>query len=68
MEYIVKFDDVTFKYDESISLLSSLSLKIKKGKYTVLLGHNGSGKSTIAKLIIGLLDAEKGTIEVLGNE
>ena len=64
MEYIVKFDDVTFKYDESISLLSSLSLKIKKGKYTVLLGHNGSGKSTIAKLIIGLLEAEKGKIYV----
>ena len=60
--------DKTFKYDENISLLSSLSLKIKKGKYTVLLGHNGSGKSTIAKLIIGLLEAEKGKILVDGEE
>ena len=67
MSNIVEFKNITFKYDENISLLSSLSLSIKKGKYTVLLGPNGSGKSTIAKLIIGLLEAEKGEIFVDGE-
>ena len=66
MSNIVEFDNITFKYDESTPLLSSLSLKIKKGSYTVLLGHNGSGKSTIAKLIIGLLEKEQGDIFVDG--
>ena len=66
MSNIVEFKNVTFKYDESTSLLSLLSFNIKKGKYTVLLGHNGSGKSTIAKLIIGLLEKENGDIFVDG--
>ena len=64
MNNIVEFKNISFKYDENVSLLSSLSLSIQKGKYTVLLGPNGSGKSTIAKLIIGLLEAETGEILV----
>lgn len=68
MSNIVEFKNISFKYDENTPLLSSLNLSIKEGTYTVLLGHNGSGKSTIAKLIIGLLESEKGTIEVFGKE
>lgn len=68
MDNIVEFKNVSFKYDEEKSLLSSLSLSIKKGKYTVLLGPNGSGKSTIAKLIIGLLEIENGEIFVLNQK
>ena len=64
MENIVEFNNIEFKYDEESSLLSSLSMSIKKGKYTVLLGPNGSGKSTIAKLIIGLLEISSGEIKV----
>lgn len=64
MRNIVEFKDVTFKYDENTPLIDSLNLTIKEGTYTVLLGHNGSGKSTIAKLIIGLLDKEHGDIVV----
>ena len=68
MEKIVEFDNITFKYDENKELLSSLSFCLEKGKYSVLLGHNGSGKSTIAKLIVGLLEAQSGHIYVLGKE
>ena len=64
MKNIVEFKDVTFKYDENTPLIDSLNLSIKEGTYTVLLGHNGSGKSTIAKLIIGLLEKENGEIVV----
>ena len=67
MKNIVEIKDVTFKYDENTPLINSLNLSIKEGTYTVLLGHNGSGKSTIAKLIIGLLEKEKGEISVFGN-
>ena len=68
MNNIVEFKDVSFKYDENTPLIDSLSFAVKEGTYTVLLGHNGSGKSTIAKLIIGLLEKEKGQIFVLGKE
>ena len=67
MSNIVEFENISFKYDENTPLLSSLNLCIKEGTYTVLLGHNGSGKSTIAKLIIGLLEAENGRIKVFNK-
>ena len=57
---IIKFENIEFFYDNTTPLLKNFNLEIKKGKYTVLLGHNGSGKSTIAKLIIGLLVAKNG--------
>ena len=64
MDNIVEFKDVSFGYDSSNLVLKNLNFAIKKGKYYVLLGHNGSGKSTIAKLIIGLLEANSGNIIV----
>ena len=64
MKNIVEFKNVTFKYDDSTPLIDGLNLSIKEGTYTVLLGHNGSGKSTIAKLIIGLLEKQQGEIIV----
>ena len=64
MQNIIEFKNVTFKYDDNSPLLENLSFNIKKGTYSVLLGHNGSGKSTIAKLIIGLLPLKNGQIFV----
>ena len=55
MKNIVSFDNVIFGYEDDIKVLNGLTMQIKEGTYTVLLGHNGSGKSTIAKLIVGLL-------------
>ena len=57
----IRFENVTFKYDDK-SIFDKLNLSIPKGKHTVLLGHNGSGKSTFAKIVIGLLDIEKGHV------
>ena len=66
----VEFKNVYFSYeDNSLSpLFSHLNLSIPKGKYTVLLGHNGSGKSTVAKLFIGLLEAKSGDILIDGEK
>ncbi len=64
----IKFENVTFGYHNQTPIIENLNLEIKKGKYTVLLGHNGSGKSTIAKLAIGLLECQDGNIFIDGIE
>lgn len=62
---IIQFSNVTFKYDDDAPVaLNDVSLKIEKGKWTSIVGHNGSGKSTIAKLIIGIHQNFDGKIEL----
>lgn len=62
---IVEFKNVTFKYNDSDEyVLDDLSFKIESGTMVTILGHNGSGKSTIAKLIMGLLETTKGDIYI----
>jgi len=49
-------------------VLKGINLKIIRNKITVLLGFSGSGKSTIMKIIIGLLHAEEGVVEVFEKD
>ncbi len=61
----IRFEDVSFTYsDEATNALSSLSLKVGTGEFLAVLGHNGSGKSTMAKLINALLLPTSGTVWV----
>ncbi|MBQ7891303.1 MAG: energy-coupling factor transporter ATPase [Erysipelotrichaceae bacterium] len=64
---VIELKNVSFKYDEEY-VVKNVSFSIEKGSYTTIIGHNGSGKSTIAKLIMGLLEKEKGQIFVDGLE
>ena len=68
MEKIIEIKDLFFEYDEGLKTIDHISFDIKKGDYVAILGHNGSGKSTIAKLLIGLLEKKGGTIIVNGIE
>lgn len=67
---IISFDHVTFTYPDSPRpAVSDLSFAIERGSWTALIGHNGSGKSTVSKLINGLLapdDLDKSSITVDG--
>lgn len=71
---IIEFNNVDFSYvseDENeneirIPVLKGLNLNIEKGSFTAILGHNGSGKSTIAKLTNGILVPDKGSVAVEG--
>ena len=64
---VIELKNVSFKYDEEY-VVNNVSFSIEKGSYTTIIGHNGSGKSTIAKLIMGLLEKDKGQIFVDGLE
>lgn len=61
--------NIKFKYSqESDLIINDVSFEIKKGQSVCILGHNGSGKSTISKLLCGLEFAQEGTIEVAGKK
>lgn len=61
----IEFRDVKFHYDNSENkenVINDLSFIINPGEMVAILGHNGSGKSTIAKLMMGLLSPSQGQI------
>jgi len=64
---IIEFRNVTFSYDSENDALSNISLTIPEGKVTALVGHSGSGKSTVAKLIAGFWDVSDGKLLIGGQ-
>jgi len=64
----IEVNDLNFSYDQHLDVVKDVSFTVQRGSYTTLIGHNGSGKSTIAKLIIGLLEKEQGSILIDGEE
>ncbi len=65
----IEFKDVSFKYyGNEQNILNQLSFSVEKGSMLAILGHNGSGKSTIAKLIMGLLEPTSGEIFIEGEK
>lgn len=64
---IVSLKGVSFQYDEQEHFaLNNVSLEIYEGEWLAIVGHNGSGKSTMAKLLNGLQFPQKGEITVCG--
>ncbi len=62
----IKLENIHFSYGDN-QVLEGLNLKINSGEMLAILGHNGSGKSTIAKLILGLLEFKKGFVYLGDN-
>jgi energy-coupling factor transport system ATP-binding protein len=72
---LIEFKNVDFAYTvdedeekpQKVEVLNNLNLTIEKGSFVAILGHNGSGKSTIAKLTNGILFANNGQVIVDGQ-
>lgn len=62
----VHFDRISFGYDETL-VVKEVSFEIYQPEYVCIIGHNGSGKSTISKLLTGLLKPRSGTIYLYGH-
>jgi len=65
---IVEVKDVTYSYDGQSLALKGATFSVEAGSYTCVIGHNGSGKSTIAKLIAGLMPVKSGHIYIYDKE
>lgn len=63
----VKVNAVSFSYIEECPVLSDVSLEVHKGETVALLGVNGCGKSTLIKLILGLYEPQRGTVDIFGR-
>ncbi len=61
MQPLLEFDKVSKKFGNKI-LLDNISFKLNRGEITTLIGQNGTGKTTIAKIILGLQKYDKGKI------
>ena len=60
--YDVEFQNLSFSYDESKNVLNNISFKANEKELTAIVGNSGGGKSTIAKLIAGFWNIDKGKI------
>lgn len=66
---VLALEDVTFCYQEEKSpALRHVNLKVEQGETVALVGSSGSGKSTVIKLLMGLYEAQQGSVNVLGRD
>lgn len=62
----IKFEEVDFSHKEA-EVLRGASFHVHRGEFVALVGPNGSGKTTILRLVMGLAKPDRGRIEVLGR-
>ena len=69
MKSIIDVKNLSFRYKESQEYydVKDITFHVKRGEWLSIVGHNGSGKSTIVRLIDGLLEAESGEIVIDGQ-
>ncbi|NUN11362.1 ABC transporter ATP-binding protein [Candidatus Micrarchaeota archaeon] len=64
---IIEFNKVSFSYGET-NVLDGLTFTVKKGEFVAFLGHNGTGKTTALKIMLGFLKPEKGSLKLFSQE
>jgi zinc transport system ATP-binding protein len=63
--YTLELEGVTFSYEKT-EVLKDVSFRLKQGEFLGIIGPNGGGKTTLVKLMLGLLQPDRGTIRILG--
>jgi ATPase subunit of ABC transporter with duplicated ATPase domains len=63
-DVILRFEDVTFYYDENKVLLEEANFSVRENAKITIMGQNGAGKSTIFKMITGELKPEEGKVHI----
>ncbi|WP_064603079.1 ABC transporter ATP-binding protein [Photobacterium sp. J15] len=64
---LLSVKNLSYSYDDQRKTLDNLSFSVNKGEFVSILGKNGSGKSTITRLIMGVLEPDTGSIEFNGR-
>lgn len=66
---VLAVEEVSFRYDQSVNenILEEVSFDVRKGEWLAIVGHNGCGKSTLSRLLVGLLVPNAGCILLDGH-
>jgi zinc transport system ATP-binding protein len=64
---IIELKDISFSYGDDV-VLDRITLNIHKGDYLGIIGPNGGGKTTLLKIMLGLLKPSKGTVKLFGQD
>ena len=67
LKYDIHFNNISFSYSDSSALFSNFTMEIKYGSSVGIVGDTGSGKTTLAKLLLRLYDPDKGNIFIGGK-
>lgn len=67
MKPVLEIENLTFSYSDA-AVLRNINLSLNKGDFLGIIGSNGTGKSTLIKLILGILQYNEGTIRLFGEE
>ncbi|MCD9537803.1 ABC transporter ATP-binding protein [Photobacterium carnosum] len=67
-DVLLSVNNLSYSYDGVRKTLDDVSFDIHKGEFVAIMGKNGSGKSTITRLIMGVLEADGGIITLNGND
>jgi len=62
--HIVDFKNISYSYPDGSKAVESIDLRIHHGESVAIVGANGAGKSTMLKLLVGILTPEQGEIRV----
>ncbi|MEA3418200.1 MAG: metal ABC transporter ATP-binding protein [Campylobacterota bacterium] len=64
---VIRVEDLNYRVGDQ-QILSNISFSVEQGEYVALLGPNGGGKTTLVKILLGLLTPTSGRIEIFGVE
>ncbi len=64
--YIVELNNISINYGKTI-VLDNIDLSIKQGDFLAILGPNGGGKTTLLKIILGVIEPTSGTVKLFGD-
>lgn len=67
-DILLKLDSVNFGYQTGGNLLKDINLEIRRGEYVGIVGPNGSAKSTLLKLMLGILKPRSGQVYLKGTK
>jgi zinc transport system ATP-binding protein len=64
---VIEIEDLSFRFDGGPPVLEDVNLEIAAGDFASVIGPNGGGKTTLVKLIVGLLSPSEGQIRIFGQ-
>lgn len=64
---VIKISNLNYAYRPDHAVLKNVDLTVEKGENCCILGPNGGGKTTLLRLLLGFIEPDSGTIEILGD-